>query len=439
MTTSETPDKETEIIPFTSLHPGTEFKLADLPEEVWLEGLDKGLASLTLDIHGLNSALFTDMALPNGGAIASTNDSDTVQLGVGIGLTAYRPMHPPGGYAPFQKTAVAEADETDQKRGPGIRINNDDDNNNDNPDRLDDNQVNPQENDLIEMTVDGLPGQDLRLQVADPNLVVWADWSKGTEPLYRSEIPGDFSETIVSGTTVYVEWTGDYHLLATNILLYDFSSGAPQFIDSITFHTFQGISIGLSGEDVSGSSNYLGSGMYTVAKELYASGFDAYFFDEDNVDTVGSGAVFDEIKAAVGTTVSSLPDYEFGRFVAHVGLYGHSHGGGSIADLAELMFNLRGLLKPLTIDITGYVDAIGQTGIHGEGRYPIFSQYHANYYQDINLPSGKPVGGAHLNVDVNTDRGWKDEEGNPLTHSTIDDSLDLHEELLDLFEQHMTR
>ncbi len=57
-------------------------------------------------------------------------------------LTAYRPMHSSGGYDPFEKTEVLEADETKADLGPvhpGMHINNDDDNSNGLRDRFESN------------------------------------------------------------------------------------------------------------------------------------------------------------------------------------------------------------------------------------------------------------------------------------------------------------
>ena len=426
----ETEKKEKEIIPFTSLHSGTEFKLADLPEEVWLEGLDKGLASLTLDIHGLNSALFTDMALPNGGAIASTNDSDTVQIGVGIGLTAYRPMHPPGGYAPFQKTAVAEADETDTKLGPGIRINGDDDDGGGVADRYE-SFTNTQENDLIEVLIESIPGQNnLVLEVTHSGLFVWENWSKGGAPIATSSGPSAPLTFDSNGQkTVYVEWTDAAHGTGDVKLV---NNSTSQVIDTLTFHTFKSIAIGLSGEQFSESSgsgqNVTNTGIYDIMVEMYESGYDAYFFNEDDVygfpsNMVGFGPVYDEIAAAIGhRDFGVIPGLEPGRFVTDIGLIGHSHGGGSIYDLVWRLNLMSSTLNPYNIAFTGYVDAIKQASINAETRLPLGTAFHANYYQRNGPIDGWIVEGAHINVDVNADRGWKDEDGDDLTHTTIDDS-----------------
>ena len=383
----ETEKKEKEIIPFTSLHSGTEFKLADLPEEVWLEGLDKGLASLTLDIHGLNSALFTDMALPNGGAIASTNDSDTVQIGVGIGLTAYRPMHPPGGYAPFQKTAVAEADETDTKLGPGIRINGDDDDGGGVADRYE-SFTNTQENDLIEVLIESIPGQNnLVLEVTHSGIFVWENWSKGGAPIATSSGPSAPLTFDSNGQkTVYVEWTDAAHGTG-DVKLVNANTNGTQ--DTLTFHTFTSIITVLGGENqdpILPRNVFMNDqGIFVMADPLYYDeGYDVYLWNEDEVDDSGAGKAYDEV-------VTSVND----RSVNNVIIFGYSHGGGSTYDLANrLNTNNIG-----TIAFTSYIDAIENDSFFDtdpETDRPPGSQYHVNDWQPnpSNIALGVKVNGA---------------------------------------------
>ena len=400
----ETEKKEKEIIPFTSLHSGTEFKLADLPEEVWLEGLDKGLASLTLDIHGLNSALFTDMALPNGGAIASTNDSDTVQIGVGIGLTAYRPMHPPGGYAPFQKTAVAEADEVDTKLGPGIRINGDDDDGN----GTDRNQssTNLQENDLIEVLIESIPGQNnLVLEVTHSGLFVWENWSKGGAPIATSSGPSAPLTFDSNGQkTVYVEWTDAAHGTGDVKLV---NNSTSQVIDTLTFHTFKSIVVGFSGETFGSGFGinlpYLEQPVYNIAVDFYNLGYDSYYYDvwghTVTTATGFSGPAYNEVYNAV-----------WNRGVENVSIYGWSHGGGATALLANrLELDKQQNILPNTFEIsaTAYIDAVRYDGLQtlnpfAEDRRPLqdlgIVKPHANWYQTTSgiPPAQVPFHGASV-------------------------------------------
>ncbi len=82
-------------------------------------------------------------------------------IGTTANLTAYRPQHR-GGYAPFARSAVSDADEESATLGPGIRINNPGD-------------VYPfGEDDLIEVALlVGSPGAQLALRRTDSALAVW--------------------------------------------------------------------------------------------------------------------------------------------------------------------------------------------------------------------------------------------------------------------------
>ncbi len=76
------PNKEGELFPQTPNSIGQEWKLADLPSEIWIEGLAEGAVSLMLSIYGPSTSLFTGLVTPYDGGRASTNVSDLVQLTV---------------------------------------------------------------------------------------------------------------------------------------------------------------------------------------------------------------------------------------------------------------------------------------------------------------------------------------------------------------------
>ena len=267
---------------------------------------------------------------------------------------------------------------------------------------------------------------------------------------------GSQSESLNIGSdgelTVYVEWVSASHGTA-NLSLVDKNVGF--VFDTLTFHTFNSVAIGLSGEqfsESSGSGNALDSGIFDVMVQMYESGYDAYYFNEDDVYSgpyvsnsyTGQGPVKRVIDNAVGgPTNLNLPPGQLapyaGRFVTEVGLIGHSHGGGSVYDLTWRL-NLWGYqYNPFTISFTGYVDAIVQRGINAETRLPVGTAFHANYYQRNGVIDGYEVAGAQISDDVNADRGWTDENGDELTHGTIDNSQDLQDELLDLFRQNLSR
>jgi hypothetical protein len=134
---------------------------------------------------------------------------------------------------------------------------------------------------------------------------------------------------------------------------------------------------------------------------------------------------------------------------AHVGLFGHSHGGGAVFELARRLDDNRAEIGTFQLDVTGYVDAIQQGFQEARTYLPKDSQYHVNYYQTESwyakggktrhywnaTPLPNPIG-----FDVNEDLGWTNpRDGKPLNHGTIDNFPDVQNALIDAFEQHMTR
>jgi len=199
--------------------------------------------------------------------------------------------------------------------------------------------------------------------------------------------------------------------------------------------------IGLSGEQfgeavVGDSGSYLTSGLFRyTATNLYNEGYDSYYFNEDVVDSnqmstvAGSGPLFDLIRESVNS-----------RLVSHLTIYGHSHGGGSTYDLAAY-FNQQKtqFTHNFQLDMTAYIDAIGQNSILAETRYPPpKTQYHVNYYEPGSWLHGRPVNGAtNINVD---NVGWLDPtDGSLLRHGSIDDSPDLNADLQSKIETHTMR
>ncbi|MFM9964580.1 MAG: hypothetical protein ACKV2Q_25535, partial [Planctomycetaceae bacterium] len=90
----------------------------------------------------------------------------------GADLIAYRPQHGAGGYLPFLKARVANAEEEDLKLGPGIRLNGDDDNGGGVKDRDETTTPVNRENDLIELEVRAAGGNYV-LARSVPALKVW--------------------------------------------------------------------------------------------------------------------------------------------------------------------------------------------------------------------------------------------------------------------------
>jgi len=321
-------------------------------------------------------------------------------------LTAYRPQHG-AGYFPFSKTAVAEADEEDLSRGPGIRINLP-------------GEVDPAgEDDLIEVLVETTrPGVPLALRRSGGGaaLHVWLTRTKaaGTEIPFTNDKTGALPFA-PGGTslTVWVEWAVAAHGDAELLLQ---PAAADYALDALRFHTFRSIVMALGGESqvpsVPVDPNH---GTFVVGIALYERGYDVHLHDEDDVTADGSGPVFDEVVNAVSH-----------RLVSHVSIFGYSHGGGSTYDLADRLDNDRPGIGVFDITATSYVDGVQNDSdfdVDQETRRPPSTGYHANQYQVGTLADffldGGPVPNSDppptgLNVETTP---W----GAGATHFTVDD------------------
>lgn len=330
-------------------------------------------------------------------------------------LTAWRPQHR-GGYFPFAKTAVGEADEADPELGPGIR-------------RADQPDLDPGgEDDLIEIRFTVQPaGATVVLVREDPALEVWGtrDRQPGTELAFA----GARSAPLAPGSgqlTLWVAWTGAFHGELDLVLV---PVDHPRPLDRLRFHSFRSLVLALGGEDqVPGLPPDPNHGTFYVGRALYRLGYDVHLYDEDGVGPTGAGPVYDE-------TVSAIRD----RSVASVVSFGYSHGGGSTHDLAELLNAMRPALPVFAIPFTSYVDGIendSDLDPDQENRYPPSSGFHANQYQhgtffeDLFLDGG-PVPGSvppPTGLDVET-TPW----GANATHYIVDD----YDEVRDFIHQNL--
>jgi len=94
---------------------------------------------------------------------------------------------------------------------------------------------------------------------------------------------------------------------------------------------------------------------------------------ENEVESDGSGSVYDEIVSAVQN-----------RGVTELALYGFSHGGGSIYDLSERLEANKGSIGDFDIPFTAYIDSVendSDADLDAEVRLPVGTAYHVNYYQ----------------------------------------------------------
>ena len=300
------------------------------------------------------------------------------------GLTAYRPQHGTG-YHPFTRTAVPEAFEEHRFLGPGIRVNHAD-------------EWDPEvEDDLIELVVTRSSADaTFALERSDTSLSVWKTRRKlpQTEVAFTNNrsTPLAFGEAHM--ITLWVEWTGAAPAFPTLSLL---ALGSDVGDDLIVFHAFTGLVVALGGEgqepDYPVDVNH---GTYRVATTLYERGWDVLMRDEDEVDSDGSGLVYDEVVNAIQN-----------RYVRELAVFGYSHGGGSTYDLCERLVATS--LNPFSVRFTAYVDSIknGSSDPLGraltfigvdsntdpETRRPPASDFHLNFYQNASFADGYLNGG----------------------------------------------
>jgi hypothetical protein len=325
-------------------------------------------------------------------------------------MVAYRPQIGAGSYSPLAKTAVSEADETSVLNGPGIRINGDDDNANQKPDR-DDTAISS-ENDLIEVNLRGRGGNYV-LERFSPTLRVWSTRTKtaGTEIAFtnnKTNVVLTSTPTLYASRTVWVEWSQAAHGTASLRLrpAVGQPSNLPQ--DSITFHTFQSIVVALGGlGQVAGLPLDANHGAFKIGTSLYQSGYDVRLFDEDKVTSDGTGLPYNEIKTATQPTL--------GRGVSQVAIFGYSRGGGATFDLVNALYTK----LQIKARVTGYMDAIKSSNAASEIRRPTQSQFHINYYQTkrsgLALSAGAPTTGL-LGTDVQ-----QNISGTGIDHFNVDD------------------
>lgn len=334
-----------------------------------------------------------------------------------LGLTAYRPQTEAYG-APFQRRAVPDAQE--ETPGAGIRFNGDDDNGNGLMDATDGSVAG--ENDLIELSVQVSPfpapaGWEYALVRTAPNVKVWFQSNKSFAVLDGND--EDVLTPAGATTTLWAE--GVAAAPATlQLVARPAGGGAALATDQVVLKPFTSVVIALGGENQSpGDPPDSNHGMFNIALNLYAMGYDVHMYDEDRVSSSGAGEAYDEVVRAVSR-----------RGIGIVSIFGYSHGGGSTHDLAERLANNAGSIGSFTIPYTAYVDAIendSDIDIESERRLPPGTQYHVNYYQRNDFfIKGNSVSGANVNVNVNS-TPW----GGDLEHTGVDDHANVRSAVQD--------
>lgn len=270
-------------------------------------------------------------------------------------LTAYRPRLNTvqySDYGMFGKIALPDQHDTDHALGPGLRLNG-----------LQDEDLHG-EDDLVEIDIRDVldDNASVQLQRGTPNLRVFLD------PLGEEELPftDNTSALLEIGVTdpppLDVAWDSDKHGTGQLDLIDDASSFV---LDSIRFHTFQSIVVGIGGF-TQGDAMETGTGV--AAKRLYEEGYDAWWFTH-----------LDSNDATSQITIAASD-----RGVQNVGMWGYSLGGGDVRDVASGLTSggIGGLIR-----YTAYVDAINVVlGFpFAETRKPPSSPVHDSYYQREDL------------------------------------------------------
>lgn len=339
----------------------------------------------------------------------STNRSATRQLAleplgrrelcaVMADLVAYRPVTDAIDYS---KHAVPEAAETDLAKGPGIRINGDDDNRNGAADRLDKSRSLLSDDDLIRV--------DVRSNAASNRITWTGDLAVWTSANKRSAVTN--GQQLIGNQTLWVEYVGTKHSQGANTTLkLTSTTGNTIASDQLVFHTFQTDVVAIGGAL---QTPIFQQGVFEIAVGLYKEGYDVHLFRNIAVNRQGTGAplgipsAYDEARSAI-----------LKRGVSNIALVGMSYGGGAVHDLARAMENtpsLRGRLQ-----YTAYIDAIQHYSVPpvAERRLPPGTKHHDNIFQHNDwLIQGDTVPGADRNVDASS---WRDARGRKLIHATID-------------------
>lgn len=362
-------------------------------------------------------------------------------------LTAYRPQGvydpddnstPEPMYDPFPKRPVPEQIEADNERGPGIRINHDDDDNSGVPDVAQTGAPVTRENDLIEVKVDRLPDQGDLVLIKGSQLALFLDHDKDT--LLPLENSGNTTEPLPFGeddsVTVWVEWTSITHGTA-NLSLVDPATSTT--LDTVRFHSFRSIIIAFGGNgqnpaDTDGDG-FIGDfedggpnreGLFDIAQIMYNTGWDVLAFDEEDVDAA------DDIPYR--EVISARQE----RFVEQHGIIGYSQGGGATHDLIVRVHENEDIIT----DIGVYLDAVRHDFISPETRWPEVVVYLLSIYETITeIPialGGEAIedvlpGAILEEIDTTGTSGWDSD----LDHFSIDDDFQVRNHILTRLHQRL--
>jgi hypothetical protein len=348
-----------------------------------------------------------------------------------VNMTAYRPQMVSNSVPlnNLPRTQLEIPDDEEENPGAGIRLNGDDD---DGAGGADANQsVVALENDLIEVELRVAPRQlppgcRFVLKRSNPKINVWESDGKGT-PILKDE-----DEKVITfeqdEKTVWVENVEKGEAMLE--LQVKRNDEDPVVSERIKFFTFTSLIVGLSGETF-GEVSPLGNGMFPVSQRLYLNGYNVAYYETtpSRLDLVTGNPAFREM-------AMQIKDSD----IRQVALFGHSHGGGAVYNLSNLLNDRQASLGPFTLVFTGYVDAIKYDGIAtsaSELRLPPGTSFHWNYFQPqdsiFELLYGGSVEGAAVNRNVNDPLL----SAAPLDHVTIDNDPVVQSQLGDAITSHI--
>lgn len=165
--------------------------------------------------------------------------------------------------------------------------------------------------------------------------------------------------------TVYVEWVeGGGNPATSDLTVKAACNNEP--LDTLKFHPFQSIIVGLGGFTETSAS----AGTFSAAQDLYREGYDAYWFTHGDYER------------ALSETKTGLTY----RGVQNVAMWGYSFGGNRIYDVSK---GIKEAGFSSAIRYTAYIDAIDIDPLEqpippftiAERAKPPGSPIHDSYYQ----------------------------------------------------------